>query len=210
MVNKRKNSTRKSNGESQEHRYYERIKVGDFEREVAGDNPEWVERRMNETIAIVPRWFRQPRISSPKNAEGITQLELPLLEPMEEDTQQNTLLWSDSSVSEVTEITSISVVEPLAADLKSVYRKFAPKNQMESMLIIVFYNQNTLRLSPMDYENLKQAVMELLPLGIKSFSNPRALVSKASKAGFMYKPNLEDGKFALTEKGIEYIKSRLG
>lgn len=206
MVNKRKSPRSKSTQETQGYPYYDRIKIGDIEREVAGHDPEWVERRMNDMLAAVPKWLNPSNGKASKKSEGITQLALPLDDEENVSFEQNTLLWSDSSVNSTPEIVSISVTEPLATDLLSVYLKSDPKSQLDSMMVIALYVRETENKKVLAYEDITQASNVLLEVGFKPFANPRQVVKEAVNRKLMYKPDSKGGQFALTIQGVEYAK----
>jgi hypothetical protein len=192
------------NGKSKEREIYVRYNIEGHEFEGRG-HPEDVNQHVAFYASMV----------APKTESGAIQLQMP--EVIEADEPQALLENGTADSPEAVQSNGKSAVEEKSetgnkksheVDFVTFYRNKAPKNQWQEVLVIAYYYCHYKGLDCLDYDILSEAYMELAILGVKEPSNPRQAVKVAdAEKSYLYKPRKENGIFAPTIQGREFVES---
>lgn len=181
------NNTFSENDQGVNKMTHERFKYGDIEYEIQSSEPEYVRSRMDSVI----KSLLTNNVSLPSENQLV--LVTTTEETVPSSDNNDTVERKDNVEHET---------------LTTLYRRKAPKNQMEQLLVVVFHYSHNEGIEYMTYESLNNAYIDhLLKLGVKPPTNPREVVSKAVKERYLYKHRLENGKFGLTEQGKDFVEN---
>ncbi len=179
------NPIQQENSHMDNREFYVRYKINGSEMEARGHRDDVNQHALAFFSVVAPK-------------DKPLQMQLPL--PIEKDTP---LLDKSNGASEIVSGSNNQSHKPLP----TLYREKSPKGQCDQILVIAYFYQVTENREYLSYTDLEAGYEELLRIGAKLPANPRQAVKTAVDKGLMYKPKWQEGKFALTEQGIEFVEA---